>query len=386
MVTKYKNFYYNFPTQILFGEQAYELLKNNIKLEKSQSVLLVYGGDYVEDLPLLEELSSILSGKKVTTVSQAMVNPTSEYVDLLIAKTSQDNIDVVIAIGGGSVIDACKLYCLQYYNKTSSSIALDNREFGKPIIPLGVILTNPASGSESNGSFIIVNSHSHRKIALAHSGVRPVFAVCDFRYLSTLPEYQLKCSVCDIYAHLLEQFFSKESVPMLVDNLIIGAIKNLFYHTEILKKDFQSVLARENIMLNATFTLSYLLSMGKTLDWNVHEIEHSISGLYKSSHGASLSVIYPYYMRLPEFKDVFSERITYLGRELFGDGNIDSYCQKLGKFFVDLELGSSLVDTVGSQFSIKEVLPLIMNGRSTLGRVCVLEESHVYALLEQCCV
>ncbi len=360
------------------------MVANNQDLQKAEHILILYGGNYVEELGIVNELDNLLEDKHVIKITDAIANPTTDYINSILKRLENIKVDFVIAIGGGSVIDTCKALCLQYHNDLDLSVALETNKFSENALPFGVFLTNPASGSEGNNSFVIVNSKTKRKIARANAHARAKFAVCDYRYTATLSKYQFFTAISDIFSHLLEQYLSAEKPHMLIDDLIIAAFKNLIHQTTILKNDFNNTLAKENIMLNATLTLSYLLSMGKTMDWNVHEIEHAISGYYKSIHGASLAVIYPKYLQQAKVQAIFKERLEIFGKEIFQVQTSKETVQAISTLFASLELGSNLEQTTNKKLDIDLLVNMIMNGRSEIGRVCLLEEKDVRNILQAC--
>ncbi len=369
-MSKYTDFYYNFPTLIFFGENSVNNLIQNKILDNYGNILIVTAGEFVHQFGAIRTIKNHYPNTNFIVEDTSFYNPSVKDVSCLRDKYKDSSIDFIIAIGGGSVIDACKLLALSINSEDPITDILVNNKTLSNIVPIGTICTVPASGSEANSSFVIVDDNN-KKWARANQNIRPVFCVLNRDFVKTLPKKVLKASLSDIMSHLLEQYLSGNPETTFIDDLIIGAINNLIRNQdEVLKGNLDAL---EDIMLCATFTLSYFLSMGKKLDWNVHEIEHGISGLYKTSHGERLSVLFPKYLKHPKVQSFFKDRLEYLNDSINRVGGINS----IYNYFHKLIPSNYLLDSD----EMTQILNIILNGRETIGQNVILNRNDIYEII-----
>ncbi len=293
------NFTYSNPTKLHFGKNALDNLSTELA-NYGNRVLLVYGGGSIKKTGLYDKITAILSscGKEVFEVSGVMPNPTVEklYEGCKVAR--DNNIDFILAVGGGSVCDYSKalsvsIHCNEdpwdkYYIK-----------FEEPtceIVPLGCVLTMVGTGSEMNGGSVITNHESKLKIGhVFGEDVFPKFSILNPEVTFTLPEYQMKAGFYDIMSHILEQYFS-DFDDNTSDYLMEGLLKSLIHSSRIAVKNPTDYEARSNIMWIATWALNTLVAKGKTTDWMVHMIGQAIGAYTDATHGMTLSAVsMPYY-------------------------------------------------------------------------------------------
>ncbi|MFV0425053.1 MAG: iron-containing alcohol dehydrogenase [Bacilli bacterium] len=367
------NFYYNFPTTVFFGEKSIDTIIKNGVLNGYKNILILTAGELTENFNILDKLEQGVDTKFYIEHTN-LSNPSTTDVQFYVDKYKSNNIDFVISIGGGSVIDCAKLFCLTYNGDIDVDTALVNNTFSTNILEQGVFVSVPASGSEANSSFVIVNK-DFKKLARANDNVRPKFAVLDYNYVKTLPKEQLYAAISDIMSHLLEQYLSNEAEITLIDDLIIATMKTVIRNQKLLLEDSQNYRALEDIMLSATFALSYLLSMGKSLDWNAHEIEHAISGRYKSIHGHGLAILFPKYLKLDKVSKYFESRLSYLTNELFEEDSLE----QLDQFYAQLCSTSNISDLV-NEFDLEVLIEDLFDGREYIGKNCLISEEDVRRL------
>lgn len=364
-----KNFYYSFPTIYYFGQNSINNLEQ-ILPNMTKNVLVVCGASSAEKLGILDRLNYILNKLNIsyTIYKNCPPNPSKDTVNDLVNIIQNSSVNMIIAIGGGSVIDASKACVYELKDKMD--------------LLLGTILTNPSSGSEANRSFVIYDKIFENKIAVADSVVIPKFAIVDYEYTKTLTDKQIAGCLSDIMAHLLEQFFVIEDWNM-VDDLIVGAIKTLNRIKRFLRSGERPIIAMQDLMLVSTFSLSYLLSCGRTMDWVAHTIEHAISGKYKSNHAIGMSIIMPKWIEFSSNNEYYKCRLVKLAKELGYDvANSDPTCglNFIKAFFYDLNQGKSFSEFIKKKPDINALSSIIVKGDS-IGRVNKLSKEQCNVLL-----
>ncbi|MDO4944912.1 MAG: iron-containing alcohol dehydrogenase [Ruminococcus sp.] len=294
------NFTYSNPTRIHFGKDALDELP--AELEKyGDRVLLVYGGGSIKKTGLYDKIVNILAdcGKQVSEVAGVMPNPTVQklYEGCKVAKNN--DVDFILAVGGGSVCDYAKAVSV------SANCDEDPWEkyfikFDEPtckIIPVGCVLTMVGTGSEMNGGSVITNHDSKLKIGhVFGEEVYPKFSILNPELTYTLPEYQMKAGFYDIMSHILEQYFSG-SDDNTSDYIMEGLLNSLIHSSRIAVKDPTDYEARSNIMWVATMALNTLVAKGKSTDWEVHMIGQAVGAYTDATHGMTLSAVSMAYYR-----------------------------------------------------------------------------------------
>lgn len=305
------DFQYSNPTKLYFGEHSLEGLNQELP-RYGKNVLLVYGGGSIKKNGIYDQVLDILraNGKTVFEDAGVMPNPTVEKLYEGCRRAREGKVDLILAVGGGSVCDYAKAvsvsaYCEEdpwekYYLRMED---VDNR-----ILPVGCVLTMVGTGSEMNGGSVITNHEQKRKIGhVFGDNVFPKFSILNPTYTYTLPPYQMKAGFFDIMSHILEQYFSGED-DNTSDYLMEGLLRSLIHSTRIAVKNPTDYEARSNIMWIATWALNTLVAKGKSTDWMVHMIGQSIGAFTDATHGMTLSAVsIPYYRfilpyGLPKFK------------------------------------------------------------------------------------
>lgn len=294
------NFSYCNPTRLYFGENSLDNLSKELA-NYGNKVMLTYGGGSIKKSGLYDKVVAILkeNGKEIFEDPGVMPNPTVKklYEGCKIAK--ENDVDLILAVGGGSVCDYSKAVSVsawceedpwdKYYLRMED---VDNR-----IIPVGCILTMVGTGSEMNGGSVITNHESKLKIGhVFGDNVFPKFSILNPVLTYTLPKYQMVAGFYDIMSHILEQYFSGTD-DNTSDYIMEGLLRSLIHSSEIAVNDPENYEARSNIMWTATWALNTLVAMGKTTDWMVHMIGQSIGAYTDATHGMTLSAVSMAYYR-----------------------------------------------------------------------------------------
>lgn len=289
------NFSYANPTKLYFGDDSLKSL--NTELSKyGKNIVLVYGGGSVKKNGLYDEVIEILNanGKTVSEIAGVMPNPTIEklYEGMEIARKA--NVDLILAVGGGSVCD--------YAKALSVSVNCDEDpwekyylKFEEPsceTIPVGCVLTMAGTGSEMNAGAVITNHESKLKIGhvFADEKIMPKFSILNPNYTLTLPKYQMCAGIYDIFNHICEQYFSGDD-DNTSDYISEGLMKSLIHSSRIANKNPQDYEARSNIMWTATWALNTLVAKGKSTDWMVHMLGQAVGAVTDATHGMTLSAV-----------------------------------------------------------------------------------------------
>lgn len=383
------NFNYSNPTKLYFGEDA--LLNLEAELQRyGDTVQLIYGGGSIKKSGLYDQIIEILiaCGKTIVEDGGVMPNPTIEKVYDGCQKAKENDVDLLLAVGGGSVCDYAKAVSVstwceedpwdKYYLRMED---VDNR-----IIPVGCVLTMVGTGSEMNGGSVITNHDQKLKIGhVFGDNVFPKFSILNPKLTYTLPKRQMVSGIYDIMNHITEQYFSGDD-DNTTDYIAEGLMRSLIHSSRIAVKDPENYEARSNIMWTATWALNTLLDMGKTTDWMVHMIGQSIGAYTDATHGMTLSAVsIPYYRAicpygLQKFKrfamNVWDVNPAGKTDEKIADEGLkamESWMRELGLVMNIRELGVT-----------EDMLPGIVKGTFILdGGYKVLTEDEIMEILKE---
>ena len=383
------NFRYSNPTKLYFGEDALQNLEAELQ-KYGDTVQLIYGGGSIKKSGLYDQIIEILiaCGKTIVEDGGVMPNPTIEKVYDGCQKAKENDVDLLLAVGGGSVCDYAKAVSVstwceedpwdKYYLRMED---VDNR-----IIPVGCVLTMVGTGSEMNGGSVITNHEQKLKIGhVFGDNVFPKFAILNPKLTYTLPKWQMVSGIYDIMNHITEQYFSGDD-DNTTDYIAEGLMRSLIHSSRIAVKDPENYEARSNIMWTATWALNTLLDMGKTTDWMVHMIGQSIGAYTDATHGMTLSAVsIPYYRAicpygLQKFKRFAINvwNVNPAGKtdeEIAGEGlkAMESWMRELGLVMNIRELGVT-----------EDMLPGIVKGTFILdGGYKVLTEDEIMEILKE---
>ena len=342
--------YYN-PTKIYFGKDALSNLPAELA-RYGNTVLLVYGKGSVKKLGLYDQVMEMLAqaGKTVVELPGIKSNPTYAQLQEGARLVREHQVDLILAVGGGSVIDCSKGISVAAYCEGDpwQRYWVDMEEVNNPIVPVGSILTMAGTGSEMNGGSVITNDEVKMKNGrVFEPDVYPKFSILNPEYTYTVPKYQMVSGIFDTMSHLMEQYFSGED-DNTTDYLIEGVMDSLIHSAREALQDPHSYQARSNIMWCATLGLNTLTGLSKTQDWEVHNIEHQIGAYTDCAHGAGLAVVSPHYYRyvapygLDKFvrfaQKVWKVDTTGMTKEQAAMAGID----KLAEFIRELGLPTTL--------------------------------------------
>ena len=289
------NFSYCNTTKLYFGEGAVKFLNDELP-KYGKNVVLIYGGGSIKKNGIYQTVIDILNqnGKTVTEIAGVMPNPTVDklYEGVKIARDA--NADLLLAVGGGSVIDYAKAVSVSV-NCNEDPWEKYYVRFEEPsckTLPVGAVLTMVGTGSEMNAGSVITNPKAKLKIGkvFADENVMPKFSILDPTYTLTLPHYQMVSGIYDIFSHILEQYFSGTD-DNTSDYIAEGLMRSVIHSSLIANKNMSDYEARSNIMWTATWALNTLIAKGKTTDWEVHMLGQAVGAYTDATHGMTLAAV-----------------------------------------------------------------------------------------------
>lgn len=290
--------FYN-PTKIYFGEKSIENLEEEI-INKYRNILLVYGGGSIKKEGIYNEVVKILEKLNVNVyeLDQVLPNPDLEKVYEGIEICKEKKVDFILAVGGGSVIDCSKAISVGALTTEDiwQKFYVEKQEC-ESALPIGTILTCIGTGSEMNNDSVITNYETKEKLNYPNDKTYPIFSILDPRYTFSLSANQTVYGAIDIMAHAFEQYFSYPNDLNLSDHISEKVIKFVISNLPIVLNNPTDYNGRSNLMWASTMALNNIIGLGKEQDWSSHNIGHALSTLYNIPHGATLSIIFPGWMK-----------------------------------------------------------------------------------------
>lgn len=342
-----KNFELYNPTKIIFGTDAMEKIAEQIS-PFGKKVLITYGSGRIKENGILDKVLDQLKNFNVKEFGGIEPNPRVETIRKAIAEFKNFEPDFLLAIGGGSIIDGTKLLASSmFYDGDPWDIVIKDDTEPEKYIPLGVVLTLSATGSEMNKGAVITNWATHEKMGFKRDQNYPVFSVLDPRNTFSLPKDQTTYGIIDAFSHVLEQYIHTSENTPLQDRFAEGIMLTLIENSKIVLKNSNNYEARASVMFCACMALNDLLRSGVDDDWATHNIEHQLSAFYDIPHAAGLAIITPRWMKV--VKDQKAKKLVQYGKRIWNlQGDDESIIEKsIGatyEFFKSLGAKMSLKD------------------------------------------
>ena len=313
------NFTFSVPTTVHFGKGQISQLADAVKTYGSR-VLLVYGGGSIKKNGVYDAATAILkdNGFFYVDLDGVEPNPRVETVARGVALCKEHNIDVVLALGGGSSIDCAKAVCAAVnYPGDPWDLVVDNSKVPADVLPLIAVLTLSATGSEMDATAVISNMTLNRKLALLNPNLRPKVAIMDPEYTYSVPKYQTASGTADIYSHTLESFFSPVRSAYLQNQFAIAILKTCLKYGPVALEEPDNYEARANLMWASSWAINDTLKKGNEIGWSVHPLEHELSAYYDITHGVGLAILTPHWMKAVLNEDTVDRFVT-LATEVYG--------------------------------------------------------------------
>ena len=311
--------YYN-PAKIIFGEESEKNLKGLLKSYNVKSLLLVYSGDFIKTLGIYSVIEDAVNelGIKFSENGNVVPNPSVELVRELVKQGKKDNVDFVLAVGGGSSIDTAKAVALGIPYDGDVWDFFEKGAQAKEVLNIGVIATTASSGSETSNAAII--SNGEWKLGFEDDRIIPKFAIMNPKFTAGLPRFQTFVGIADVLSHLLERYFSDAKHSDTTDHLIEGAIRAFLLNADRLIENPQDVNARAEVQWLASVAHDNFLDAGRIADWGSHRIEHKLSAQYGITHGEGMAIVFTAWTKYAA--EVKPWRLALLASRVFG---MDSY-------------------------------------------------------------
>ena len=290
------NFTYDIKTKVYFGKGQISHLGEETALY-GKKALLVYGGGSIKKNGLYEEAMKEFKNHQIEVVELSGVepNPRIETVRKGVELCRKHNIDVIVAIGGGSTIDCAKIISGSVsYDKDPWDIVLDASKVTS-CLPILTVLTLAATGSEMDAVAVISDMSKNEKWGCGHPGFRPVVSILDPTYTFSVSKYQTACGTADIMSHIMESYFTNTE-GFMQDRIAEGLLRTCIAYGLRAVKQPDDYEARANLMWTGSWAINDLLKLGKGCPWSVHPMEHELSAFYDITHGAGLAILTPYWM------------------------------------------------------------------------------------------
>ncbi|NMD69279.1 iron-containing alcohol dehydrogenase [Bacillus sp. DNRA2] len=293
-----QDFVFQNRTKIIFGKNKEQLVGEECA-SYGKKLLLHFGGGSIKATGLYQKIIHSLheQGIEIFELGGVKPNPRVSLVREGVKLCKEQNIQFILAVGGGSVIDSAKAIAIGATYDGDVWDFFDGKKEVTESLPLGVVLTIPAAGSESSSGSVITNEDGWYKRSTGHDIMRPVFAILNPELSYSLPAYQTACGITDMMAHILERYFTNEKNVELTDRLCEASLKTIINHAHLVLDDPTNYQSRAEIMWSGTLAHNDLLGTGRVGDWGSHDIEHEISGIYDIAHGAGLAIIFPAWMK-----------------------------------------------------------------------------------------
>ena len=380
-----ENFVYEYPTKVCFGRGAARQHLTGLLAACGPNVLLAYGGGSIKKNGVYEEITGILkeAGKSITEFTGIMSNPTWAKVKEGAGLARENKVDLVLAVGGGSVIDCCKIVCAQAVTDEElwELEMVQHKAPSAAPIPLGAVVTASGTGAEMNGGAVITNEET--KIKGGMFAAAPRFAILDPAYTMSLPRMQVLSGAFDTLSHAMEIYFGRSDRDNVSDEVALAVMHSTVVNMRALLKDLNDYTARSNLMWTSAMAENGILKVGRLTDFECHQMEHQLGAYTDCNHGQGLAVIHPAYYR-HIVKDA-PEKFARLGREVFGVNGAEAAVDALAAFIQECglpvklsQLKSRVEITPDLLRQVADSVNLLPNGPRQL------THDEVYEILMEC--
>ncbi len=363
-----QNFVYKNPTKIIFGKDTVKEIGKEIK-PYATKVLLTYGKSSIKTSGTYDNIISSLKENGIEWIEHSGIqaNPLLSHTREGIKKAKDNNIDAILAVGGGSVIDESKAIALGAKHNVDVWDLILNKEKVDGALPIFTVLTIPATGSEMNMGLVITNDETLDKFGWGNPALYPITSILDPTLTLTIPKEQTAYTSVDIIAHSIEAYFTKEDYDTpYIDGYVENLVKSVINSASRLMTNLQDIEARANLMWTATCAWNGMnhCGVGKFF-LNNHQMEHPITAIYGIAHGAGLSILIPAWMTY--FKESKKERLEKFFKSIFDTTNIEEGIQQLKKFFNKLGAPTSFSEAQINTPDIAKLVELALRGGAHRG-------------------
>lgn len=378
------NFTFSYPTKVYFGEKSAKPALEAELGKYGENVMLAYGGGSVKKNGIYDEVKKLLeeAGKKIVDFSGIMSNPTYQKVQEGATLARERHIDFILAVGGGSVIDCCKVI--------SAQAMLDediwDMEYGKgkfPVegIPMGAIVTASGTGAEMNAGAVITYEEKVWKGALFGTGAS--FAVLDPAYTMSVPKMQVISGAFDTLSHAMETYLGNSDQDNVSDDVALAIMKNTVVNMRRLLVNIDDMQARSNLMWDSAMAENGILKCGRLTDFQAHQMEHQLGAYTDCNHGQGLAVIHPVYYR--HIVNDAPEKFERFAKEVFGVEKAEAGVEALADFIKECGLPTKMSQLKSTIEITPEVLRKVADSCNIIKcNPRELDHEEIYQILMEC--
>ncbi|MGN1318555.1 MAG: iron-containing alcohol dehydrogenase [Lachnospirales bacterium] len=373
-----KDFVFSYPTKVYFGKgSAKKALKTEIGAYKR--IMLAYGGGSIKGNGIYDEMLELIEGKEVIEFSGIMPNPTYSKVQEGARLARENNVDFILAVGGGSVIDCCKVVAAQA--KTDEDIwemEFTNKKFPTKWIPMGAVVTASGTGSEMNAGAVITNEE--KKIKAGVFAAHADFAVLDPYYTLSVPFKQVISGAFDTLSHCMETYFGKPSETNISDEINEAVMRNTIRNIRALITNHNDIEARSELMWDSAMAENSILKLGKVTDFQAHQIEHQLGAYTDCNHGQGLAVIHPVL-----YKHIYKnaiDKFTRFAKSVWNKETAEDGIIALAEFIKEIGLPTTFREMGINDDSCLRAVADSTN--ITAGCCKKLTSDEIYEILKEC--
>ena len=375
------NFTFHNPTRLIFGKGTIKQLASAIPT--CHRIMVTFGGGSVKQNGVYNQVIKALEGRDFIEFWGIEPNPTIETLRKAIALGEENKVDFLLAVGGGSVLDGTKLISAGLnYDGDAWDLVLKGAFF--QTVPMGTVLTLPATGSEMNNGAVISRKETNEKYPFYSN--YPVFSILDPETTFTLPDHQIACGIADTFVHVMEQYMTTPDQSRLMDRWAEGILSSLVEIAPEIRENKNNYQRMADFMLAATMGLNGFIAMGVAQDWATHMIGHELTALHGLTHGATLAIVFPGTLRVMRRQK--QDKIIQYGERIWAitsgtiDERIDLAIQKTESFFRSLGLATRLSEVnIGSE-TIQEIERRFIERHVAFGENQNIDAKTVRAILE----
>ncbi len=383
-----KNFTYENRTKIIFGKDSEQKLSEEIDLFGASKILLHYGSDRIKKDGLYDKIVEQITkaGANYVALGGVVPNPQLELVKKGIEICKKEDVDLILAVGGGSVIDSAKgIAAGTVYNGDVWDF-YESKAVCEEAIPVATVLTIPAAGSESSANTVITNIKTGRKLAFGSEALRPIFSILNPELTMSLPDYQTACGISDMLAHVFERYFVNVDNVVVTDELCLAHMRSIMEIGLKVIGEPDNYDYRAELMLAGMIAHNGWLNTGRGGEWTSHQIEHELSAEYNIAHGAGLSIIFPAWMKTV-YKDD-TELFSDWARDVMGIVEKDDEkasmlgIEKLEEFYKQIGMPIRMSEAKITDDRYEKMAMNLLNKAETIGKFKKFNKKEIIEIYE----
>ena len=378
-------FTYSYPTKVYFGQKVVKKAFDEELPKVGKTIMLAYGGGSIKKNGIYDELITLLkkAGKEIVEFYGIMPNPTYAKVQEGAALVRERQVEFILAVGGGSVIDCCKVISAQaVLDEDIWELEYNKGRFPTSGIPVGAVVTASGTGAEMNNGAVITHEDKLWKGGIF--GTPASFAVLDPDYTMSVPPMQVLSGTFDTLSHAMGTYLGDSDADNVSDDVALAVMRNTVVNMRRLLADINDIQARSNLMWDSAMAENGILKAGRLTDFQVHQIEHQLGAYTDCNHGQGLAVIQPIYYR--HILEAAREKFTRFAKVVFGADTAEAGLDELEKLIRDCGLPTKM----GELKSIVEITPELLRQVADTCNIIKsgpreLTRNEIYDILNEAC-